>query len=83
MEVPDLNKHPFLKKMLHSRWYSNIYSPARIEAYWKNNHCPENDKLGNEGLFMSQRHLLGDRSHIEQVANAFRKVRNHAKQIKG
>ncbi|MBN2329722.1 MAG: DegT/DnrJ/EryC1/StrS family aminotransferase [Candidatus Omnitrophica bacterium] len=77
-----LNKHPFVEKMLHSRWYSNIYSKERIERYWKNNHCPENDKLSEEGLFMSQRHLLGSKSHVEQIAAAIRKVHAYAKALK-
>ncbi len=78
-----LNKHPFLKKMLNSRWYANIYPKERIDAYWKNNHCPENDTLSEEGLFMSQRHLLSSPSHMEQIAEAFRKVQSHAQALKG
>ncbi|MEW6237827.1 MAG: DegT/DnrJ/EryC1/StrS family aminotransferase, partial [Candidatus Omnitrophota bacterium] len=77
-----LNQHPFLKKMLSSRWYSTIYSKERIDQYWKNNHCPENDKLSEEGLFMSQGHLLAGKSHIEQIANAIRKVHAYAKELK-
>lgn len=78
-----LNKHPFIKKMLESRWFSNIYSKERIEQYWKNNNCPENDKLSEEGLFMSQCHLLGSKSQMEQIALAIRKARAFAKELKG
>ncbi len=77
-----LNKHTFIKKMLNSRWYSNIYSKERIEQYWENNHCPENDKLSEEGLFMSQHHLLATKSHMEQIAHAIRKVHKHAGDLK-
>lgn len=76
-----LNNHPFLKTMLESRWFKNIYSEERLKTYWDNNHCPKNDKLSEEGIFMSQTCLLGSTSGLDQIADAFKKVRRHAKKL--
>ncbi len=76
-----LNKEPFIEKMLNSRAYKNIYSKERLDQYRERNHCPQNDKLSKEGLFMSQRYLLGTKDDAEQIAEAIRKIRNHASEL--
>jgi dTDP-4-amino-4,6-dideoxygalactose transaminase len=77
-----LNKQPFLKETLDSPAYQTIYGKERLEAYEKNNHCPENDKLCNEeAVWMFQTMFLGARSDMDQIAAAFRKIHDHAGEL--
>ncbi|HEY3132702.1 MAG TPA: DegT/DnrJ/EryC1/StrS family aminotransferase [Acidobacteriota bacterium] len=74
-----LNKEPFLKQTLHSRGFQRIYSPAEIADYeQRNSHCPMNDKLCGEAVWLTQNMLLGSRSDMDQIAEAVRKIQKQA-----
>jgi dTDP-4-amino-4,6-dideoxygalactose transaminase len=73
-----LNKELFLKATLDSKPFRGIYSSARLESYWKNNQCPENDRLCAEAVWLTQNALLGARRDMEDIAAAVRKVHDHA-----
>lgn len=78
-----LNKEPFLEAALHSRGFQAIYSRAYIDRYFKNNHCPENDRLCNEeALWLFQAMFLGTRTDMDHIAAAIRKTRAGAGAIK-
>lgn len=76
-----LNKEPFIKTMLDSRGFKKIYSEQRLKDYWDQNHCPENDILCEQGMFMGQEPLLGSKSDMEQIAEAIKKVYEYADEI--
>jgi dTDP-4-amino-4,6-dideoxygalactose transaminase len=76
-----LNKEPFLKETLESKAYKMIYGEDRLKAYWKNNHCPENDRLCEEAVWFGQTTLLARRSDMDQIADAIRKIRDHAGEL--
>jgi perosamine synthetase len=73
-----LNKEPFLKNTLQSRAFQAIYSPQKILEYTERNHCPENDRLCERAVWLTQTMLLGPRSDMDQIAEAVRKVQRHA-----
>lgn len=73
-----LNKAGFIQDALNSRPYVRVYGKAAIEQWADRNRCPENDKLCEEGCWMTQNILLGTRTDMEQIAAAFRKVQKHA-----
>jgi dTDP-4-amino-4,6-dideoxygalactose transaminase len=76
-----LNKEPFLKEALQSKAYKAIYGPSRLAAYEKNNHCPENDRLCEEAVWMGQTTLLGKQSDMDQIAEAIRKIHHNAAEL--
>jgi dTDP-4-amino-4,6-dideoxygalactose transaminase len=76
-----LNKQAFLRETLHSRAYQAVYGPERIKAYEKNNHCPENDRLCDEAVWLFQTMFLGPRSDMDQIAAAVRKIHDHAGEL--
>lgn len=77
-----LNKEPFLKNTLESRGYQRLF-PARDIARWQERtQCPENDKLCQEAVWLTQNMLIGERSDMDQVADAIRKIRAHASDLK-
>lgn len=73
-----LNKEPFLKNTLHSRAYQAIYPKERIAHWEERNHCPQNDRLCREAVWLTQNMLLGPRSDMDQIAEAVRKIQEHA-----
>ncbi len=78
-----LNKEPFLKNTLDSRTFRAIYSPKEIAAYEERNHCPANDKLCEEGVWLFQTMLLGSRRDMDQIAEAIRKIQAQSATLAG
>jgi dTDP-4-amino-4,6-dideoxygalactose transaminase len=73
-----LNKDPFIENALNSRPYRAIYTEREIAAWRERNHCPANDRLCREEMTFGQSVLLGDRSDMEDIVLAMRKVQRHA-----
>ena len=73
-----LNKDPFLENTLNSRPYRAVYTPREIAGWRERNHCPANDRLCREGMWIGQSALLGDQRDMEDIATAMRKVQRHA-----
>jgi len=76
-----LYREPFLKNTLESRAYQAVYSPPRISEYLERIHCPANDRLCEAAVWLTQTMLLGPRSDMDQIAEAVRKVREHAAKL--
>jgi len=76
-----LNKEPFLKEAISSKGYKTIYGEERLRSYEKNNHCPENDRLCEEAVWFGQTMLLAQRSDMDQVAEAIRKIQANAAEL--
>jgi dTDP-4-amino-4,6-dideoxygalactose transaminase len=77
-----LNKEPFLKHTLESRGYQRLFSAKELARWQERNQCPENDKLCQEAVWLTQNMLIGDRTDMDQVADAIRKIRAHAAELK-
>ena len=73
-----LNTQPFLKNTLHSRGYQRLFSAAEIAAWEERNRCPANDRLCEEAVWFVQTMLLAPRKSMEQIAEAVRKIQQHA-----
>ena len=43
--------------------------------------CPANDKLCEEAVWFTQNMLLGPRSDMDQIAEAIRKIQDHAAEL--
>jgi dTDP-4-amino-4,6-dideoxygalactose transaminase len=77
-----LNKDPFLENTLNSRTYRAVYTEREIAQWRERNQCPANDRLAQEGMWLGQTILLGERSGMEDIATAIRKVQRHAEALK-
>jgi hypothetical protein len=71
----------FLSETLRAKAYKTIYSPERLRSYEKNNHCPENDRLCDEAVWLGQTMLLGNRTDMDHIAAAIRKIHSHASEL--
>jgi hypothetical protein len=57
----------------------NIYSAQVLkELEERNSHCPENDRLCQEAVWLPQNLLLGTRQDMDQIAEAIRKIQRQA-----
>jgi dTDP-4-amino-4,6-dideoxygalactose transaminase len=73
-----LYREPFLKNALESRPFRAVYSPRRIADYFERLHCPANERVCEQGVWLGQTILLGPRSDMDQIAEAVRKVQKQA-----
>jgi len=73
-----LNSQPFIKDYLHSRGMQRIFGAQRLKEWEERNHCPSNDRLCSEAVWFTQNMLLGERSDMDQIAEAVRKIQASA-----
>jgi dTDP-4-amino-4,6-dideoxygalactose transaminase len=76
-----LNKDAFLKETFATRGFQAIYSKERLARWEAANHCPENDRLCEEAVWLMQNQLLGPKSDMEGIAEAARKIQAHAGEL--
>ena len=76
-----LNRDKFIEDALNSRGFQAIYPEKRISQWRETNHCPENDRACAETVWLSQSQLLGERREMDQIAEAVRKIRAHARDL--
>jgi dTDP-4-amino-4,6-dideoxygalactose transaminase len=76
-----LNREPFVRHTLDSPAFRRIYTQADIDAYTARNHCPENDRLCKEAVWLFQSMLLGSRRDMDQIAEAIRKIQAQAGEL--
>ncbi len=81
MYFDQLNKQPFIENALSSRAFQKIYSKQRLDRYREQNHCPRNDQLAAEGVWLPQYVFLGDRSDMDDIADALAKIAEHKEQL--
>jgi dTDP-4-amino-4,6-dideoxygalactose transaminase len=73
-----LEKEPFIRATLRSRGFRRIYSERELSELDARNRCPENERLCQEAIWLTQNMLLGPRSDMDQIAEAWRKVQRGA-----
>lgn len=76
-----LNQEPYLRDTLYSRGFLRVFGKARIDEYFEQNQCPENDRLCDEAVWLTQNMLLGPRSDMDDIVNAVEKIHAHAAAI--
>ena len=76
-----LNKEAFLKNAFASRGFQAIYAKERLARWHEQNHTPANDKLCEDAVWLTQNMMIGPRRDMDQVAEAIRKIREHAGEL--
>jgi perosamine synthetase len=75
---PPLNKEPYLEQSLNLRSFKTVFSEERLNRYRAQNNLPQNDKLCETGLYLAQNMLIGEKSDVDDVLEAFNKVQKNA-----
>jgi len=73
-----LNSQAFVKQAVRSRGFRRIFNEQRLKRWEERNQCPANDRLCTEAVWFTQNMLLGERSDMDQIAEAIRKIQSHA-----
>ena len=76
-----LNKEPFLKAALESRSYQKLFPEDALKNWHARNECPANNQLCDEAVWFTQNMFLGRKSDMDQIADAMRKIKNHAGEL--
>jgi len=78
-----LNKEHFLQVVRTNKGFLRIYGEKHLNDWYENNaDRPANDRLCGDAVWFTQNMLLGPRSDMDQIAEAIRKIRNHAGALK-
>ena len=76
-----LNQQPFIENTLSSRTFQKIFSKERLQRYREQNHCPCNDQLSAEGIWLPQYAFLGGRKLMDDIADAMAKIQDNRDQL--
>ncbi len=78
-----MNKSAYVTGLAKNRQYLKLYGEKFMNEWLQRNHCPQNDKLTTEqAVWLFQTMLLGTRKDMDQIAEAIRKIRKYAADIK-
>jgi dTDP-4-amino-4,6-dideoxygalactose transaminase len=79
-----LNKMPYLKNVMETKNFKLMYPPEMLDykVFMEKNQCPENDQLCEEAVWFTQNILLGDKSDMDDIANAIKRIHQNAEKIK-
>lgn len=76
-----LNKQPYIENTLNSRAFRRIFPAERLKRYHEENHCPRNDQLADEGIWLHQYAFLGTKKLMDQIADAVAKIYENKDQL--
>ncbi len=79
-----LNKQEFIKQTFGTKNYKKTYSPEQLNynKWMAKNQCPENDKLCDEAIWLTQNLLLGSKGDMDIITSAIQRVYDNAEKIK-
>jgi dTDP-4-amino-4,6-dideoxygalactose transaminase len=76
-----LNRQPFIEHTLNSRAFQKIFSKERLQRYREQNHCPSNDRLSAEGVWLPQYAFLGGKRLMDDIADAMAKIQDNKEEL--
>lgn len=77
-----MNKDDYVSGLVKSRHFLKLYGEKRLKDWLaRNQDCPQNEKLCGEAVWFYQTMLLAERSKMDQIAEAIRKIQKHAAEL--
>jgi perosamine synthetase len=77
-----MNKDKYVTDLANNRHYLKIYGKKTMQEWLERNQCPQNDILaGEQGVWFTQTMLLGDKTDMDQIAEAVRKIHTYAAEL--
>jgi dTDP-4-amino-4,6-dideoxygalactose transaminase len=77
-----LDRDAYVLALAKNPHYLKIYGERAMKQWIERNKCPQNEKLTDQALWITQSMLLGSRQDMEQIAEAVRKIQKYAKELK-
>jgi len=75
------NKMEWAKRLVTNRHFRRIYGDTRLKTWAAENELTANDRMLKTTCWFGQEVLLAERERMDQIAAAFRKVKQHAAEI--
>lgn len=76
-----MNRDPYVQTLRTNKHFQRLYSKETLDRWEKHTHCPQNDKLCAEALWLGQTMLLAERADMEKIAEAIRKIQANGGEI--
>lgn len=79
-----LHTQPFIKAAFESKLYQKVYDKKDVDYqdFIDKNQCPMNDRICNEeAIWLTQNLFLGNKSSMDNIANAIEKIEVNADKI--
>lgn len=76
-----LNKDAAVTAALASPGFERIYGKETLAALAERNVCPQNDRLCEQAVWLTQTMLLGTRRDMDDIVTAVRKVQAHGARL--
>ena len=76
-----MNISPYVTGLAKNPYFLKVYGEQTMQAWLERNLCPQNDKLTEQAIWFTQNMLLGSKDSMEQIADAIRKIKKHAKEL--
>ncbi|RNC64920.1 DegT/DnrJ/EryC1/StrS aminotransferase family protein [Proteiniphilum sp. X52] len=79
-----LHTQPFIKAAFESKLYQKVYDKKELDYadFIDKNQCPINDRICNEeAIWLTQNLFLGNKSSMDNIANAIEKIHSNADKI--
>ena len=74
-----MNKDDYVSGLAKNKHFLKLYGEKKLKHWLEQNHSlPQNDKLCEQAVWLTQNMLLADRSAMDGIAEAVRKIQKHA-----
>jgi dTDP-4-amino-4,6-dideoxygalactose transaminase len=77
-----LDTDPYVAALAQNPHYLKVYGEKAMKQWLERIKCPQNVKLSEQALWISQNVLLGTKQDMEKIVEAVRKVQKHANDLK-
>ena len=76
-----LNQSAHVKALATNPHYQRIYGRDAMNRWAERNHCPVNDKLVEEAVWLGQTKLLGPRTEMDRIAETIASIQKRAGEL--
>jgi len=76
-----LDRDKYVLALTQNPHYLKIYGEKTMKQWLERIKCPQNEKLTDQSLWITQSALLGSRQDMDQIAEAMRKIQKYAKEL--
>lgn len=77
-----LPAEPTIVETLGSPAFERIYGRAELARLTERNRCPDNERLCQQAVWLTQTMLLGTRGDMAQIAEAISRVQRHSAELR-
>ncbi|MCX6890425.1 MAG: DegT/DnrJ/EryC1/StrS family aminotransferase [Verrucomicrobia bacterium] len=77
-----MNKDAYVSALAKNKHFLKLYGEKRLKEWLdRNQNLPENDKLCEQAVWLTQTITLAEREKMDQIAEAIRKIRRYAAEL--